>query len=77
MMTREFVLLVLVANIVAAPAAYYIMSSWLENFTYRIGIGPGTFLFAGLAVLVITFITVSFQSVKASLSNPVDAIRVE
>lgn len=77
MMTTEFVLLVLIANIVAAPAAYYIMSRWLSNFTYRIGIGPGTFLFAGLAVLVITFITVSFQSVKASLSNPVDAIRVE
>jgi putative ABC transport system permease protein len=76
-MTAEFILLVLIANIVAAPAAYYIMSRWLENFTYRIGIGPGTFFFAGLAVLVITFITVSFQSVKASLSNPVDAIRVE
>jgi putative ABC transport system permease protein len=76
-MTAEFILLVLIANIVAAPAAYYIMSRWLENFTYRIGIGPGTFFFAGLAVLVITFITVSFQTVKASLSNPVDAIRVE
>ncbi|UCC79479.1 MAG: ABC transporter permease [Candidatus Zixiibacteriota bacterium] len=77
MMTKEFVLLVLIANLVAAPAAYYIMSRWLENFTYRIGIGPGTFFFAGLAVLVITFITVSFQSVKASLANPVEAIRVE
>jgi len=53
------------------------MGRWLEDFTYRIGIGPGTFFFAGLAVLVITFITVSFQSVKASLANPVDAIRVE
>jgi putative ABC transport system permease protein len=76
-MTAEFILLVLIANMVAAPAAYYIMSRWLENFTYRIGIGPGTFFFAGLAVLVITFITVSFQTVKASLANPVDAIRVE
>jgi putative ABC transport system permease protein len=76
-MTAEFAVLILIANVVAAPAAYYIMSRWLENFTYRIGIGPGTFFFAGLAVLVITFITVSFQSVKASLSNPVDAIRVE
>ena len=76
-MTGEFVILVLLANVVAAPAAYYIMNRWLLNFSYRIGIGPGTFFFAGLAVLVITFITVSFQSVKASLANPVDAIRVE
>jgi len=76
-MTGEFVILVLIANVVAAPAAYYIMSRWLSNFSYRIGIGPGTFFFAGLAVLVITFITISFQSVKASLANPVDAIRVE
>jgi putative ABC transport system permease protein len=76
-LSKEFVMLVLLANIIAWPTADLIMNRWLNNFAYRTEIGISTFVFSGLAALVIAFLTVSIQSVKAAMANPVDALRYE
>ncbi len=77
LLSREFLLLVAIANLIAWPVAYYAMSRWLEEFAYRINIGLGTFLLAALFALIITLITVSSQAIKAALTNPVDTLRYE
>lgn len=77
LLTKEFTKWVIVANIFACPIAYWIMSRWLQNFDNRISFGVWIFLLAALLALVIAVLTVSFQTVKAALSNPVDALRYE
>jgi putative ABC transport system permease protein len=75
--SREFLKWVLAANLIAWPVVYFVMRRWLQNFAYRTSIGVGTFfLSAGLALLI-AFLTVSYQSVKAALADPVKAIRYE
>jgi ABC-type antimicrobial peptide transport system permease subunit len=77
LLSKEFAKWVLLANIIAWPAAYFIMDRWLENFAYRTSIGMETFfLSAGLA-LAIALITVSYQCMRAALSNPVDSLKYE
>ena len=68
---------VLVANIIAWPVAYYIMNSWLQDFAYRIDISIWTFAMAGLIALVIAVGTISYQSIKAAISNPSDILKYE
>lgn len=77
MLSREFLILVIVANLIAWPAAYFIMNKWLEDFAYRTEIGIRVFLLAGLVVLIIALITVSFQAIKAATANPVKSLRYE
>jgi putative ABC transport system permease protein len=77
LLSTEFLILVAIANLIAWPVAYFVMSRWLEEFAYRITIGPGTFLLAALLALIITLITVSSQAIKAALTNPVDTLRYE
>lgn len=77
LLSREFLMLVLVANIIAWPIAYYAMNRWLEDFAYRIDIGIGTFALSGLLALIVAMIAVSFQAVKASMTNPVNGLRHE
>jgi putative ABC transport system permease protein len=77
MMSRDFTKWVLAANLIAWPVAYYAMRQWLQGFAYRVSPGIGQFLLAGLAAFLIALLTVSFQAAKASLSNPVDALRFE
>jgi putative ABC transport system permease protein len=73
----SFLKWVLAASLLAWPAAWYFMGRWLENFAYRIDLAGWMFLLsAGLAV-VIALVTVSFQTVKAALKNPVDSLRFE
>ena len=67
----------LIAFIVASPIAYFAMNRWLQDFAYRIQIGVETFLLAGVLALVIAWLTVSYQSIKAALANPVEALRYE
>ncbi len=74
---REFALLVIIANLVAWPAAYYVLNGWLENFAYRIDIGIWIFLLGGGIALMIALLTVSYQVFRASNSNPVNSIREE
>ena len=68
---------VLVANLVAWPVAYYALHKWLQNYAYRINIGIWLFLAVGIAVFSIALLTVSYQSIKAALANPVESLRYE
>ena len=77
LLSRDFVKLVVVANLIAWPLVYYAMREWLQDFAYRIDIGPGTFVWGGILTLMVVLLTVSLQAVKAALSNPVEALRYE
>jgi putative ABC transport system permease protein len=77
LLSREFLLLVAIANLIAWPIAYYAMNRWLESFAYRISIGWGTFALAGLFAFLMVLFTVSSQAIRAALTNPVDALRYE
>jgi putative ABC transport system permease protein len=77
LLTKEFTKWVILANLIAWPIAYYVMSRWLQNFAYHVKIGIGTFLLAAVLVLVTALITISFQAVKTASSNPVESLRYE
>ena len=77
LLARDFVKLVLIANLVAWPLAYLAMNKWMQNFAYRAGITPWVFVLTGLAALAIALLTVSYQSIRAALSDPVRAIKYE
>ena len=72
-----FLLLVLVANLIALPIALYLMRDWLQGYAYRADLKVGLFVLAGLGALLIALFTVSFQAVKAALSDPVKSLRYE
>ncbi|MEC7755179.1 ABC transporter permease [Roseivirga sp. UBA1976] len=76
-LSKEFVLLVLLANIMAAYPAYSLLNNWLSGFAYRVNISPVTFLSAAVVALLIAFITISFKTYMAARSNPVKALRHE
>jgi len=77
MISKEFVRLIIISFIVAIPVTYYMISKWLDHFTNRIVVGPFSFIVAGLAVLTIAWLTVSFLSFKAAATNPGVALRNE
>jgi putative ABC transport system permease protein len=77
LMSREFMWLIIIANIVAWPVAYYAMSKWLGEFAYATGINIWLFISAGALALLIAIITVSYQSIKAAVQNPVKSLRYE
>lgn len=77
LVNKEFTKLVVIAFLIAVPIAWYFMSGWLENFAYRIDIGLGIIFMVGLSALVVAWLTVSYQSIKATLVNPVDSLRSE
>lgn len=77
LLTKDFIKLVGIAFLIAAPIAYYFMERWLEDFTYRIDIKWWVFALAGGFALVITILTVGFQSLKSAIANPVKSLRTE
>ncbi|MBC7920232.1 MAG: ABC transporter permease [Ferruginibacter sp.] len=77
MLSKDFLRLVLLANVIAWPLAWWAMQRWLWDFAYRIDIGWQPFALAGVAALLITLLTVSFQTVKAAVANPVKSLRNE
>jgi putative ABC transport system permease protein len=76
-LSKDFLKLVIIALIIAAPLALYFMNKWLQDFAYRISIGWWVFLIAGSLALFVAFITIAFQAVKAGISNPVKSLRTE
>ncbi|MFA8342611.1 MAG: ABC transporter permease [Rhodothermaceae bacterium] len=77
MLSKEFIKLILIANIIAWPLAYYLMNNWLQNFAFRIDINLLTFIFAAGISLLVGLITISYQSVKAAYINPVESLKYE
>jgi len=77
LIAKDFLKLTFIAVIIASPLAWYFMNHWLQDFAYRISINAWVFILAGGAAVLIAFITVSFQSVKAALANPVESLRSE
>jgi F0F1-type ATP synthase assembly protein I len=67
----------LVSSIIASPLAFYFLKGWLQNYDYRISITPWVFIIATVMGLIITLLTVSFQAIKAAVSNPVKNLRTE
>jgi ABC-type antimicrobial peptide transport system permease subunit len=77
MLSKEFLILVFVSFLVAFPVSWWLMNSWLQGFAYRIKITPFVFLLAGASVVFIALVTVSYQSIKAAIANPVKSLRTE
>ncbi len=77
LLSKDFVALVIISMLVAAPVAYYFMHKWLQAYDYRVGISWWVFIVTALAALLITLATVSYQSIKAALLNPVRSLRSE
>ena len=77
LLAKDFILLVLIAFVIASPLAWIGMNKWLQNFAYRINISWWIFFATGLLAIVIALLTVSFQAIKAALSNPVKSLRTE
>ncbi|WP_020533939.1 ABC transporter permease [Flexithrix dorotheae] len=75
--SKEFVRLVLIATILAAPIGYFMMNEWLATFNYKIELGPKIFLLSGLMAVVIALITISYQAIKTAVRNPVNSLRSE
>jgi putative ABC transport system permease protein len=77
MLSTQFVKLVLISLCISIPLSYYGMNQWLQSYTYRDGISVWIFVVAGVSILLITLLTVSYQSIKAALMNPVKSLRSE
>ncbi len=77
MLSKEFVMLVIVASLIATPLAYYFLNNWLQNYEYHTAISWWVFAIAIGGALLITLLTVSFQTIKAALTNPVKSLRSE
>jgi len=73
----EFAILVMIANIIAWPVAYYFMNKWLQDFAYRIEMNWWIFILSGGIALLIAFVTVSFQAIKAATTNPIESLKYE
>jgi putative ABC transport system permease protein len=77
LLSKEFTKWVLVANIIAWPIAYFMMNRWMQNFAYKAGIGLWPFILSAVLAFLIALVTISYQSVKAALTDPVDCLRYE
>ena len=77
LLSKDFLKLVAIALLIASPVAWYFMQRWLEDFAYRIRMDGWVFFTAGLVAVMVAFLTVSFQSIKAALANPVNSLRNE
>jgi putative ABC transport system permease protein len=73
----DFMKLVLIANVIGWPIAWYFMSDWLDGFAYRINIDPWIFIVTGVVVLLIAFLCILYHSLKVSRVNPVKSLRSE
>jgi len=77
LLSRKFLLLIVISNLIAWPVAWVLAEKWLEDFTYRTTIGASLFLLSGLAVLLVALASVGYQSLRAANSNPVDSLKCE
>lgn len=77
LLSRDFLVLVLLALLIASPIAWYLMNKWLQNFVYHASIGWWIFLLTGLGAALIVLVTISFQAIRVALANPVNSLRTD
>ncbi len=77
LLSRDFLALVGISCVIASPLAFYFLSRWLQNYNYRITIGPWVFLIAAALTIAITILTISYQAISSALTNPVKSLRSE
>jgi ABC-type antimicrobial peptide transport system permease subunit len=77
MLSKDFLKLTFISLAIALPLSWWLMNSWLQNFAYRVNIGPVIFITASAAVIFITLLTISFQTIKAAMASPVRSLRTE
>ena len=77
LLQKDLFILILTASLFALPAAYYVMKIWLQNFAYKIDLHFTIFLFSVFAVFIIAGVSMSFQTLKAARSNPVEVLKYE
>ena len=77
MLSKDFVKLVLIASLIAFPIAWWAMNKWLQDFVYRVTIGWWVFVAAAAIAILIAFITISAQAIKAAIANPAKSLRTE
>jgi putative ABC transport system permease protein len=77
MLSKDFLLLVIWSLLVASPVAWYAMNKWLQDYAYRINMQWWIFVLAGIVSLLIAFLTISFQALRAAMANPVKSLRSE
>jgi ABC-type antimicrobial peptide transport system permease subunit len=75
--SKEFIILIAIAFVIATPIAWYYMHGWLQDYVYRINISWWIFFAGGIAAIVIALATVSFQAIRAAIANPVKSLRTE
>ena len=77
MLSKDFIKLILIAVVIATPIAWYFMEQWLQDFAYRTGISWWIFALSALVAVIIALVTISFQSIRAAIANPVTSLRTE
>jgi putative ABC transport system permease protein len=77
LLSREFIILVIISLFIATPVSWYAMNKWLLNYHYHIDVAWWVFLLSGVIAILVTLATVSFQSAKAALMNPIKSLRSE
>jgi len=77
MLSKDFIVLVTISILIASPIAWYFMNQWLQDFAYRANISWWVFVLAGAMAVLIALLTVSFQSIRAAIANPVKSLRTE
>ncbi|HEU5054251.1 MAG TPA: ABC transporter permease [Hanamia sp.] len=77
MLSKDFIKLILISLLIAFPVSWWLMNRWLESFAYRVNFNPVVFLIAGISIVLITIFTISYQSIKAAMANPVNSLRSE
>jgi len=76
-LSKDFLKLVMISFLIACPVSWWMMHKWLEDYPYHVSIQWQVFAFAGILSLLIAIITVSYQSIKAAIANPVKSLRTE
>jgi len=77
LVSKDFIVLVIISCMITSPIAFYFLQNWLQQYYYRINIGPGVFIASAILPIVIAIFTISFQAIKAAVANPVRSLRSE
>jgi putative ABC transport system permease protein len=77
MLSKDFLILIVIASLIAFPVAWWAMNRWLADFAFRVGISWWIFAIAGVSALMIALVTISFNTIRAAMANPVKNLRTE